>query len=552
MRRFTRPRSGFYAAAWCIAATAPHNFGQTTQPQPPVIKPPAAGARVVSGTAADTQHLIVVTISTPDGVLLGKSEPVLPTVQSDEFQAGFLYQLQAGDVAQAWVILDGKEVSHSNPVIVGAATTRVTQSVTVAKFGAVRLAAIPKEGQTNILVDTPDMPAGGLGSCSTASAAAASSSSASGPPLICLRVYVNEEPARLIVDSKNTEGDSVPVDVSETTGIQLKTALDAGECVTAVAFQYGHPPAKLTQDDLTCVADQLPTALVPADADFAASIPTLSSPRFDFGRVRGYFAGGSLFSFDNGSFSQPSIFMAFNLTKNWMWGGPYRRAGDVKQHYKRAMFETFFEARLTSLPVAACSTPTTIQGVSTICASTVDTFVSSRKAATLAAGTVLPIILTTWNYQHQPYGLSLGPLATIGLDTPLSSSVQTGTMPANENQFYTNFGFGTRIGVYKMSYSTDVAPESIMYFDAVSGRFSNFDVPPASPDLRYNRPWRFGFEGIMKVPNTPFILGFSANIHQNFGLGNSHTVGDGRDDLRFLFGAKFDAGKLLGKMPGIQ
>jgi hypothetical protein len=54
------------------------------------------------------------------------------------------------------------------------------------------------------------------------------------------------------------------------------------------------------------------------------------------------------------------------------------------------------------------------------------------------------------------------------------------------------------------------------------------------------------------VPNTPFILGFSANIHQNFGLGNSTTVDNAKDDLRFLFGAKFDAGKLFSALPGLK
>jgi hypothetical protein len=50
---------------------------------------------------------------------------------------------------------------------------------------------------------------------------------------------------------------------------------------------------------------------------------------------------------------------------------------------------------------------------------------------------------------------------------------------------------------------------------------------------------------IMKFPGTPFFLGFSANIHQNFGLGNSTTVDNAKNNLRFLFGAKFDAGKLF-------
>lgn len=49
----------------------------------------------------------------------------------------------------------------------------------------------------------------------------------------------------------------------------------------------------------------------------------------------------------------------------------------------------------------------------------------------------------------------------------------------------------------------------------------------------------------LKLPLTPFFIGFSANIHQNFGLGKANPAGNARDDLRFLFGAKFGAGKLM-------
>jgi hypothetical protein len=160
---------------------------------------------------------------------------------------------------------------------------------------------------------------------------------------------------------------------------------------------------------------------------------------------------------------------------------------------------------------------------------------------------VVPIVASTWNYGHQPYAFTFGPLAKVGFDTPLTSSLTGTSVAAVSHEFYTNYGFGTRLALEKMSYSTNVAPDTIAYFDVVSGRFSNFDVPNV-----LNRPWRFGFEGIMKVPNTPFILGFSANVHQNFGLGHSTTVDNAKDDLRFLFGAKFDAGKLLEKIPSLK
>ncbi len=249
------------------------------------------------------------------------------------------------------------------------------------------------------------------------------------------------------------------------------------------------------------------------------------------------------------------------------------------------MFETFFDARLTSLPVAACTasstssttpaagnntttskTPTTGVAVSSAstpaptqssstsstppCPSTVETFVAARKSATLTGGASIPILLSTWHYAQKPYAISWGPVAKVGFDTPISA-IESGAVTANEHEFYTNFGLGTRLGLYRMSYSTDVAPELESYVDIVTGRYSNFDISP--PDgVRYARPWRIGVEGFLKVPTTPFILGFAANIHQNFGLFNSKTVDNAKDSLQFLFGARFDAGKLFDKIATIK
>ena len=151
--------------------------------------------------------------------------------------------------------------------------------------------------------------------------------------------------------------------------------------------------------------------------------------------------------------------------------------------------------------------------------------------------------------------LSIGPIAKIGFDTPTGSADQNVTL-ANAHQFYVNYGFGTRLGFHRMSYSTDVAPELLSYFDVITGRFDNFDSPPTTSDasaaMAYHRPWRIAIEGILKIPMTPFVLGFSANVHQNFGLNHSTTIDDAKDDLRFFFGTKFDAGKLVSKLGNLN
>ena len=97
-----------------------------------------------------------------------------------------------------------------------------------------------------------------------------------------------------------------------------------------------------------------------------------------------------------------------------------------------------------------------------------------------------------------------------------------------------------------MHESTNVAPDTLMYMDVVTGRYSNFDTPRTTDGKSYlDRPWRFELEGILQVPSTPFFIGFNANIHQNFHTGSSLPSVGAKDDLRFLFGVKLDAGRLF-------
>jgi hypothetical protein len=50
------------------------------------------------------------------------------------------------------------------------------------------------------------------------------------------------------------------------------------------------------------------------------------------------------------------------------------------------------------------------------------------------------------------------------------------------------------------------------------------------------RPWVHAFEGRLKVPGTPLHVGFNAN------------GGQGRDDLRFVFGTLFDIGNVYRRL----
>ncbi len=98
------------------------------------------------------------------------------------------------------------------------------------------------------------------------------------------------------------------------------------------------------------------------------------------------------------------------------------------------------------------------------------------------------------------------------------------------------------MGHFKLSANSDAAPESMSYIDVVAGRFSNLETLAPLPVRR----WRIEVEGVMKLPATPFVLGFNANIGQN--LLTPQTVQGAKDDLRFFIGAKFDVGTMIGKL----
>ncbi len=301
----------------------------------------------------------------------------------------------------------------------------------------------------------------------------------------------------------------------------------------------------------------------------------------NWGRVKAYFTSGFLLSQDQGSFSQSSLFLAFTLDKTWAMPGGH------DQNRRIPGFNTFFETRLTAIPVTACTTSntsgssgsgsgstTTNQSSACVQSSTggttttpLDTFLASRKAARLGIGVYLPYVVSTWTYRGTPQSLFIAPLAELGVDTPVSSISQTqpastsssttstsGTVtPVNPTTFYNQYEYGARLGHYTMTKSESEAPESISYLDVTVGRFSNLESfvqqgTSGPTDLR-RRLYRVHLEGILKVPGTPLIIGFSANVGQEtIGLGNTHIVQRAGDDLRFLFGARFDVAKLVSKI----
>jgi hypothetical protein len=299
---------------------------------------------------------------------------------------------------------------------------------------------------------------------------------------------------------------------------------------------------------------------------------------FDWGRVRAYFVAGVLFSQNDGGssngnfFSRQDFFMSFNLDKNWAYRRNWR-------------FHSFFDARLGAIPVhndspkpsssttgsgsTTGSSSTTGSGSTTGSATTTATpfsdpnsFAGSQKVGTFVAGIYAPFTATRWYYHDQPNSFFIAPLMKIGFSTPSNEALRdnaSAIVVPSTNRFFTQMVGGLRFGQVReyelhcpcrpgTERDLSKAPELISYLDAGLGKFGNFlESPgPALPtDSRVYRLWRYQLEGILKIPSTPLFIGFQANVAAQHGHKDYRQP---PDDLRILFGTRFDIGKLFAKL----
>jgi hypothetical protein len=542
----TKPvtKPGADSATPAAPAADPCAAGTDNDTYPPLIVDPlSGGAAAISGSAPVLTGKASFCIGDQQLKLGSDGKAGTDTsVAGGKWSATLQKPLKSGDTLRVIV-------TSTSP----AARLSFDATVPATCSGALEFTTSPKEGQTAIY---------GIASPSS-------------DALKCgVSVFINGDEAT-VTDNQGKDANSTATDNEGHFTATLKNSLVAGQCVSLVQYTQGQRP------DTTDVENaRICKGLV--DDNKLPRVPSqLVSSYLDLGRARTYFAGGVVMSANGGNFNSQDLFLSFDYDKNWLWGGPklnsmkhyvkFKREGETKPEVSRVMFNTFFEARLTAVPVntidctvaanaalSACSkaTPATATSMAarradTAAAATptnLDTFIASRKAAELQGGAYMPIIVTTWVHDRDPYGFTIGPIAKVGFITPTDTVDANGNRVAalSQQNFYTQYGFGTRLGLSKLSYSHDVAPDLVSYFDIVMGRYSQFD------DASMRRPWRFGLEGAFKIPTLPFVVGVSANVHQNFGLGKGANVDDAKDDLRFFFGTKFDVGNLFGKLKGLN
>ncbi len=258
----------------------------------------------------------------------------------------------------------------------------------------------------------------------------------------------------------------------------------------------------------------------------------VSAPQgeYDWGRVRADFSVGAILSQHRGAeksqFSKVDPYVGLDMGANW---------ANWKRDSWSIKLNTYFTARLTSIPVAtqpngpaktdqpAATQPTDLAKLA-----------SSEKAAHLEGGVYLPFYCKgmTWQFKGHKNALFVAPLLKGGWETT-TSGYEKPDAPKIHSGFFHFTGGGGRFGHFRLAPDNSVAPELISYLDYVSGRWNAFDV--VGPGGKTQMAWRHAFEGRLKVPGLlPLLVGFDAN------------VGPGPDDMRFVFGTRFDIGKLFG------
>ncbi|MBM3811022.1 MAG: hypothetical protein FJW20_05250 [Acidimicrobiia bacterium] len=146
-----------------------------------------------------------------------------------------------------------------------------------------------------------------------------------------------------------------------------------------------------------------------------------------------------------------------------------------------------------------------------------------------------------WKFDGRENALFFAPLARFQVlatpTGPVKVDKDGRESPALFRRLHTMHSYGLRFGHFLLDPRRQtVAPELISFLDVALGQFTNF--------RRADRPvpWRAELGGRFKIPQSPFYIGFNANI------GFKGKDDPATDDLRFFVGTRFDISKLLSRI----
>jgi hypothetical protein len=472
--------------------------GQEYPKAPPQLDPPRSGADVISGKSGESAWPVRIKVFNSTGHVIQQRD-VLVNPSDSSIVAGFPSMIEAGQVVQAYFLQGTIEIMPSPPLLVSPAVHRATAErpavTALPQASPLRIRGELAPGTTNVYVDaTPTLPNSSY------------------------EVRISACP------------DGVPAGIRDSSGFKPYAVTDAAG---QASITFEAPLASGQSVDLCQKIVNIADPSIPAiDATGSGPIP-VANP-LDLGRVRYYFTAGVMLSNDQGfqlssGGTQAALFVDLDADRTWL-------ALD-STGFRRANVNTYLDVQLASVPTQQPQAGTTL-----------DSFIQSQKAASFKGGVYFPLVVgQPWSTAGNRYSLFVAPVAQTGFTTLTSAPAAAASIT---DRFYKSYSFGTRLGIFHHFHSAAAAPELISYLDITRGRFGNFEAfrnlsSGLTPDLLLERPWRYSLEGLFKVPHSPFVLGFSANI----GTGGTPGYTEPRDDLRFLFGAQFDLSKLLSAIP---
>ena len=331
---------------------------------PPSLLQPHSGDQVVRGSATDAVSIVRVKIFSPDGQLLQQNDAVLDKADL-RFFAGLRRPLEPNQVAQVYLLVNGREVSPSNPMLVAAETAgniavkpqQPAEAPDPPRVRAVTVTA--RENPPSEPAPTSNTSAGAVDpKPEPASAPKAASPQAKddppAPAAVQPEIRNSPKPAQSEIDvnatptiaNTNQETHIYPI----RNGTPVGTKKDGNVIPFATTDEKGQAVIQLeeplTSEDKISVKQVLWNTSTNAVVGTPQTSDTKSiTDPLDLGRVRYYFTSGVIMSNNQGfqfqsSGTQAGLFLGLEADRAWIV--PKTRWGAVG-------LNTYFDARLTSV-----------------------------------------------------------------------------------------------------------------------------------------------------------------------------------------------------------
>ncbi len=257
----------------------------------------------------------------------------------------------------------------------------------------------------------------------------------------------------------------------------------------------------------------------------------VTSVELDWGRVRAVFTSGAMLSKENQEFSEQGLYMDFTLDKNW-------RIAKLPKEGKgwTWLAQTFFNTRLTALPVTSMMMDDTMMMEEQDAG---NEFLRSRKAAQVQAGIYFPIFGEPfmWEWEGSPQAVFFAPIAKAGFQTLTSNDSELAEATRYEHRAYRRCGQlllrRSETGSLPFVERRERSPRANQLSRSDLGAIREL-CDHGSGRGPHSAAWTPGGRGSTKNPALPLVdWPVDANL------------GKGPDDVRFIFGARFDVARLF-------